>query len=91
MSEPEDEELEYRRAQVALVEQLELRVKHLESVRDSLLAVQEDDRKIFIRQAAISIYTTGMGLGHGGKVVGFNERTVWEAAEHLWKTKPEDC
>lgn len=81
-------QLEYRRAQVV---QLELKVKHLESVNASLLAVQEDDRKIFTRQAAIYIYTAGMRLESDGKMVGFTEKTAWEAARALWDGKPEDC
>ena len=77
------------------VEQLETQLKIerscYEDLAKGLTAMQRAERVAFVRQAAIAIYTAGMGIEHGGKVVGFTERTAWEAAQFLWASKPEDC
>lgn len=42
----------------------------------------DDQRIIFIREAAIHIYSLNRGL---------STRDAWVEAERLWETKPEDC
>lgn len=51
-----------------------------------------DDRKKFIRDAAIALYAR---LGAQPSKYGLNEEgateEAWKRAEALWKAKPKDC
>jgi len=82
MVELEDSEIIER--QRKLIKELEAQ---LEAHVRASTHIERVERKLFVRQAAIAIYSAGMS----GDGVGFSDRTAWEAAEALWQAKPEDC
>ena len=83
----DERSLEIRRLEV-LVEQLEVQLKVEKRILDDVNAAEA---RAFVRRAAIYIYTAGLSLESGGKMVGFTEKTAWEAAQALWDGKPEGC
>ncbi len=70
----------------------------LASAEQRIAELMGKERRSFIRQAAIRIYTQGMSAPPPGSTyvgnapgVTFSPRTCWQAACALWDAQPEDC
>ena len=76
----------------------EAKIEELEAMMKAYRSIRGAERRAFVRQAAIAIYTEGMSSPPAGSfnvgkapTVTFSPRTCWEAAKALWNEKPEDC